>query len=205
MSQTEFSETQEREAIEGPIGIPPHSLLFLFNVLALHCLPAKSLKYHLALFSICTALRSFARTSVPIRPLVGFGIPTLESGNNAGTLTVLFPYLLYFCVPSRACKSLEFQIKVLCHGRGREFESRRPRRSSRWYGPIKPLPSFLTPFFTTSRHTLLRHPGLRYKSRVIRLLSETQTAMRHTSTTEINLAVFVVSGRPLAAEVYLKS
>jgi hypothetical protein len=83
---------------------------------------SKFLKFRPVEFSIWVALRSFARTSVPIRPLVGFGIPTLESGNNSGTLTVPFPLLLCLCVPSRACKSLKVQIKVLCHGRGREFE-----------------------------------------------------------------------------------
>ena len=94
--------------------------------LALQNWVVNSVWYYFQSLLLCC---SCARTSAPIRPLVGFGIPTLESGNNAGTLTVLFPYLLYFCVPSRACKSLEFQIKVLCHGRGREFESRRPRHS----------------------------------------------------------------------------
>jgi len=67
--------------------------------------------------------------SVPIRPRDGFGIPTHESGNNAGTLRVPFPFLPRFYVPSRVRKSLKFQIKVLCHGRGRGFESRRPRHS----------------------------------------------------------------------------
>ena len=59
----------------------------------------------------------------------GFGIPTPDSRNNAGTLRVPFPFLLCFSVPSRACKFLKFHIKVLCHGRGRGFESRRPRHS----------------------------------------------------------------------------
>ena len=60
---------------------------------------------------------------------VGFGIPTLESGNNPGTLRVPLRSLTCFCMPSNARKCLKFQIKVLCHGRGREFESRRPRHS----------------------------------------------------------------------------
>lgn len=76
---------------------------------------------------IARSLSSFPRvrsTSGPIRPRDGFGIPTLESGNSPGTLTVPSPFLLCFSVPSRARKSLRFQIKVPCHGRGREFESR---------------------------------------------------------------------------------
>ena len=66
---------------------------------------------------------------MPIRPRNWFGVPTLKSGNNAGTLRVPFPFLPCFCVPSDTRKFLKFQIKVLCHGRGREFESRRPRHS----------------------------------------------------------------------------
>jgi len=70
------------------------------------------------------------RTSVPIRPRSGSEFPTLESGNNAGTIRVPFCSLTRFSVPSGARKSLKFQIKMLCHGRGREFESRRPRHIS---------------------------------------------------------------------------
>ena len=86
-------------------------------------------EFHSALVSISTTHFRFHRTPVPIRPTDGFGIPTLESGNNTGTLRVPFPFFMCFCVPSRTYKSLKFQIKVLCHGRGREFESRRPRHS----------------------------------------------------------------------------
>ena len=70
-------------------------------------------------------------TSVPIRPLFGCGIPKLKSGNNVGTIRVPLCSFTCFRVPSCACKSLKFQIKALCHGRGREFESRRPRHSFR--------------------------------------------------------------------------
>ena len=52
----------------------------------------------------------------------GFG-----RGNNPGTIRVPFDDSLRFSVPASPRKSLKFQIKVLCHGRGREFESRRPR------------------------------------------------------------------------------
>ena len=69
-------------------------------------------------------------TDVGANPPAGwFGIPTPTSGNNAGTLTVPFPPVLCSCVPLGARKFFKFQIKVLCHGRGREFESRRPRHS----------------------------------------------------------------------------
>ena len=73
----------------------------------------------------------FVRQSQSARE-IGFGIPTLESGNNPGTLRAPYPFLPCFCVPPRARKFFKFQIKVLCHGRGREFESRRPRHSS-WH------------------------------------------------------------------------
>ena len=52
-----------------------------------------------------------------------------EYGNNTGTVRVPFCSLPRFRVPSCARKSLKFHIKALCHGRGREFESRRPRHS----------------------------------------------------------------------------
>jgi hypothetical protein len=65
--------------------------------------------------------------SVPIRPQneCGFEIPTLEFGNNPGTLKVPFPFLLYLCVPSYSRKSLHFQIKVLCTGN--VFDPQLPR------------------------------------------------------------------------------
>jgi hypothetical protein len=50
-----------------------------------------------------------------------------ESRNNTGTLRVAPYSLRCVCVPLRPRKSFKFQFKVLCHGRGREFESRRPR------------------------------------------------------------------------------
>jgi hypothetical protein len=67
--------------------------------------------------------------SVPIRPLYWFRNSDARSGNNAGTLRVPLRSFTCFGVPSDARKSLKLQIKVLCHGRGREFESRRPRYS----------------------------------------------------------------------------
>jgi len=52
----------------------------------------------------------------PIRPPDGFGIPTPKSGNNMGTLRVPSPFFPCFWVPPPTRKSLQFQIKVLCHG-----------------------------------------------------------------------------------------
>src|SRR5437879_12178228 len=46
---------KERGAIKGPIRIPLHSQLFLFNALAFPCIPSKSLKFRLVVFSIPTA------------------------------------------------------------------------------------------------------------------------------------------------------
>ena len=46
---------KKRGAIEGPIRIPLHSLLFLFNALALPCISSKSLKFRPVVFSIPTA------------------------------------------------------------------------------------------------------------------------------------------------------
>jgi len=42
-------------AIKGPIRIPLHSLLFLFNALAFPCISSKSLKFRPVVFSIPTA------------------------------------------------------------------------------------------------------------------------------------------------------
>jgi hypothetical protein len=69
-------------------------------------------------------------TSVPIRPRFGSEFPTLRfRGNNLGTIRIPLCALLWFSVPVSVRKSLKFQVKVLCHGRGCEFESRRPRHS----------------------------------------------------------------------------
>ncbi len=46
---------KKRGAIKGPIRIPLHSQLFLFNALAFPCIPSKSLKFRLVVFSIPTA------------------------------------------------------------------------------------------------------------------------------------------------------
>ena len=46
---------KKRRTIEGPIRIPLHSQLFLFNALAFPCIPSKSLKFRLVVFSIPTA------------------------------------------------------------------------------------------------------------------------------------------------------
>src|SRR5437879_10262514 len=46
---------KERGAIKGPIRIPLHSQLFPFNALAFPCIPSKSLKFRLVVFSIPTA------------------------------------------------------------------------------------------------------------------------------------------------------
>jgi hypothetical protein len=60
----------------------------------------------------------------------GFGIPTPEFGNNVGTLRVPLRSFTCLCVPSPLPRCLRFQIKVLCHGRGRGFESRRTLQST---------------------------------------------------------------------------
>jgi hypothetical protein len=52
---TESQHREKRGAIKGPIRIPLHSLLFLFNSLALPSISSKSLKFRSALFSIPTA------------------------------------------------------------------------------------------------------------------------------------------------------
>jgi hypothetical protein len=46
---------KKRGAIKGPIRIPLHSQLFLFNALAFPSIPSKSLKFRLVVFSIFTA------------------------------------------------------------------------------------------------------------------------------------------------------
>jgi hypothetical protein len=48
-----------------------------------------------------------------------------QRGNIKSSLPFLYVLLCSFTY----YKCLKFQIKVLCHGRGREFESRRPRHS----------------------------------------------------------------------------
>jgi len=53
--ETNFSDSEKRGAIEGPIRLPLHSLLFLFNGLAFPSISRKALKFHSALFSIPTA------------------------------------------------------------------------------------------------------------------------------------------------------
>jgi hypothetical protein len=75
--------------------------------------------------------------------LDSFGIPTLESGNNTGTLRVPVSVLPCFRAPLRVRKFLKFQIKVLCHGRGHEFESRRPRQLFNHLQTLKDTFSFL--------------------------------------------------------------
>ena len=50
-----FGGREKRGAIEGPIKIPLHSQLFLFNALAFPSIPFKSLKVRLVVFSIPTA------------------------------------------------------------------------------------------------------------------------------------------------------
>jgi hypothetical protein len=47
---------KKRGAIKGPIRIPLHSQLFLFNALAFPRIPSKSLKFRPVVFSIPTAL-----------------------------------------------------------------------------------------------------------------------------------------------------
>jgi hypothetical protein len=44
------------EKNEGPIRIPLHSQLFLFNALAFPCIPSKALKFRLVVFSIPLSL-----------------------------------------------------------------------------------------------------------------------------------------------------
>jgi hypothetical protein len=52
---TEFQHREKRGAIEGPIRIPLHSQLFLFNTLAFPGIPSNSLKFRSVVFSIPTA------------------------------------------------------------------------------------------------------------------------------------------------------
>ena len=52
-----LSGEKKRGAIKGPIRIPLHSLLFLFNVLALPSISSKSLKFRPVLFSTPTRFR----------------------------------------------------------------------------------------------------------------------------------------------------
>jgi hypothetical protein len=59
--------------------------------------------------------REAALASGPIRPRIGVGIPTLDSGNNAETPRSPFCGLRHFGVPSWGVTSLKFQIKVHCH------------------------------------------------------------------------------------------
>ncbi len=55
---------KKRGAIEGPIRIPSHSPLFLFNVLALPSISSKSLKFQSELFSIPTAPTNLLRSEI---------------------------------------------------------------------------------------------------------------------------------------------
>jgi hypothetical protein len=48
---------KKRGAFKGPIRIPLHSLLFLFNALALPSISSKSLKFRPVLFSTPTRFR----------------------------------------------------------------------------------------------------------------------------------------------------
>jgi hypothetical protein len=52
---TESQSQKKRGAFKGPIRIPLHSLLFLFNALAFPSIPSNSLKFRLVVFSIPTA------------------------------------------------------------------------------------------------------------------------------------------------------
>lgn len=52
---TESQHREKRGAIEGPIRIPLHSLLFLFNALAFPSIPSNSLTFRPVVFSIPTA------------------------------------------------------------------------------------------------------------------------------------------------------
>ena len=51
----ESQQLEKRVASEGPIRIPLHSLLFLFNALAFPSIPSKSLQFRPVVFSIPTA------------------------------------------------------------------------------------------------------------------------------------------------------
>jgi len=51
----EFQHRGKRGAFKGPIRIPLHSLLFLFNALAFPGIPSNSLKFRPEVFSIPTA------------------------------------------------------------------------------------------------------------------------------------------------------
>ena len=52
---TEHQRLEERGAFKGPIRVPLHSLLFLFNNLALPSISSKSFRFQSVLFSIPTA------------------------------------------------------------------------------------------------------------------------------------------------------
>ena len=50
VSETHCDGISVVEKNEGPIRIPLHSQLFLFNALAFPCIPSKSLKFHTSIF-----------------------------------------------------------------------------------------------------------------------------------------------------------
>ena len=61
---------KKRGAFKGPIRIPLHSLLFLFNALAFPIIPSKSLKFRPVVFSIPTAPTKLFHLPLLDEPLV---------------------------------------------------------------------------------------------------------------------------------------
>jgi hypothetical protein len=84
-------------------------------------------KFRLVLFSIFTALLQLCKNVGANPPTGWFRNFDARIREQRGNIKSSLPLLAVLLHSSRACECLKFQIKVLCHDRGREFESRRPR------------------------------------------------------------------------------
>ncbi len=88
---TECQHQEKRGAFKGPIRIPLHSLLFLFNVLALPSISSKSLKFRSALFrsplSLPTSrLRKHPPTTVHFPGCLPFSFPRIRRKRVRGNV-----------------------------------------------------------------------------------------------------------------------